>query len=125
MVKKHHVKGWDEFEKLVTGLESEKKAINVFFTGDKNELGESWCPYCNQAFPVINKVVEAAPEDSHFITVEIDRPFWKTLDNPFRKDPRTHLVFLPTLLRWKGAQRLDGSQAANEDLVSMLFEDED
>lgn len=50
---------------------------------------------------------------------------WKNLENPFRKDPRTHLVFLPTLLRWKGAQRLDGSQAANEDLVTMLFEDED
>lgn len=50
---------------------------------------------------------------------------WKNLENPFRKDTRTHLVFLPTLLRWKGAQRLDGSQAANEDLVAMLFEDED
>jgi len=125
MVKKHHVKGWEQFEALVTTLESEKKPINVFFTGDKNELGESWCPYCNQAYPVISKQVETAPEDSHFIICEIDRPFWKTLENPFRKDPRTHLVFLPTLLRWKGAQRLDGSQAANEDLVSMLFEDED
>jgi hypothetical protein len=50
---------------------------------------------------------------------------WKDLENPFRKDPRTHLVFLPTLLRWKGAKRLDGSQAANPDLVSMLLEDED
>lgn len=50
---------------------------------------------------------------------------WKNLENPFRKDIRVHLVFLPTLLRWKGAQRLDGSQAANEDLVEMLFEDED
>lgn len=50
---------------------------------------------------------------------------WKDLENPFRKDQRTHLVFLPTLLRWKGAQRLDGSQAANPDLVSMLLEDED
>lgn len=40
MVKKHHVKNWEEFEKLVTGLESEKQPINVFFSGDKNELGE-------------------------------------------------------------------------------------
>jgi len=125
MVNKHYVKGWDEFETLVTRLEPEKKPINVFFTGDKDESGNSWCPYCNQAYPVISKVVETAPEDSHFVTVEIDRPFWKNLENPFRKDTRTHLVFLPTLLRWKGAQRLDGSQAANPDLVAMLFEDED
>lgn len=125
MVKKHYVKNWEDFEKLVTTLENEKVPINVFFTGDKNELGESWCPYCNQAKPVIEKVVETAPEDSHFVVCEIDRPFWKNLENPFRKDTRTHLVFLPTLMRWKGAQRLDGSQAANEDLVSMLFEDED
>ena len=40
MVKKHHVRGWEEFEKLVTSLESEKQPINVFFSGDKNELGE-------------------------------------------------------------------------------------
>lgn len=40
MVKKYHVKGWEEFEKLVQGLESEKQPINVFFSGDKNELGE-------------------------------------------------------------------------------------
>lgn len=40
MVNKHFVKGWEEFEKLVLNLEKEKKPINIFFTGDKNELGE-------------------------------------------------------------------------------------
>lgn len=40
MVKRHHVKGWEEFEKLVVGLEKEKKPINVFFSGDKDESGE-------------------------------------------------------------------------------------
>lgn len=40
MVKKHHVKGWEEFEKLVTSLEKEKVPVNVFFTGDKDEQGE-------------------------------------------------------------------------------------
>lgn len=40
MVIKHHVKGWEEFEKLVVSLEGEKKPINVFFTGDKDESGE-------------------------------------------------------------------------------------
>lgn len=40
MVKRHYVKNWDDFEKLVTALEREKLPINVFFTGDKNELGK-------------------------------------------------------------------------------------
>jgi Eukaryotic protein of unknown function (DUF953) len=40
MVTKHHVKGWADFEKLVTSLEAEKKPINVFFSGDKDEKGE-------------------------------------------------------------------------------------
>lgn len=50
---------------------------------------------------------------------------WKDLNCPFRKDPRTHLVFLPTLLRWKSPQRLDGERACQPDLVEMLFTDED
>ena len=38
-------------------------------------IGESWCPYCVRAKPVVEKVVEdTAPEDSHFIVCEIDRP---------------------------------------------------
>lgn len=41
MVKRHFVKGWQEFETLVAELEKEKQPINVFFTGDKNELGLS------------------------------------------------------------------------------------
>lgn len=42
MAQKHYVKGWDEFEKLVVELEKQKKPINVFFTGDKDESGVSW-----------------------------------------------------------------------------------
>lgn len=94
MVQKYYVKGWEEFEKLAVSLESQKKPINVFFTGDKDELGmltyffnavvvclsllikkgSSWCPYCNQAKPVVEQVLESAPEDTHFIHCEIERP---------------------------------------------------
>ena len=42
MVQRHFVKGWDEFEKLAVELEKERKPINVFFTGDKDESGVSW-----------------------------------------------------------------------------------
>lgn len=50
---------------------------------------------------------------------------WKDLNNPYRKDPRTNLVFLPTLLRWKSPQRLDGERVSSKDLVEMLLGDED
>lgn len=79
-----------------------------------------------RAEPVIQEALQYAGENSHFIHVEVgDRPYWKDLNCPFRKDPRTHLVFLPTLLRWKSPQRLDGERACQPDLVQMLFEDED
>ncbi|XP_063699076.1 thioredoxin domain-containing protein 17 [Culicoides brevitarsis] len=126
MVQRHYVNTkWEEFEALVTKLEAEKKPINILFSGDKDEAGVSWCPYCNRAAPVIEKALENAPEDSIFIKVEIERPYWKDPNNSYRKDPRTKLVFLPTLLRWKSPQRLDGEQACNKDLVEMLFEDDD
>ncbi|XP_055640877.1 thioredoxin domain-containing protein 17 [Toxorhynchites rutilus septentrionalis] len=125
MVVKHHVKGWDDFAKLAESLQGNGEPVHVFFKGDKDEKGESWCPYCVKAAPVVDEALKLAPETSHFITVEIDRPFWKDLNNPFRKDPRTNLVFLPTLLRWRSPQRLDGERVSNQDLVEMLLSDED
>ncbi|EAT33643.1 AAEL012116-PA [Aedes aegypti] len=125
MVVRHNASGWDEFVKLAESLEGKGEPVHVFFKGDKDEKGDSWCPYCVKAAPVVEEALKLAPENSHFITVVIDRPFWKDLNNPFRKDPRTHLVFLPTLLRWKSPQRLDGEQVSNKDLVEMLLSDED
>lgn len=50
---------------------------------------------------------------------------WRDLNCPFRKDPRTHLVMLPTLVRWKSPQRLDGDRCSRDYLVEMLFADEE
>lgn len=37
--------------------------------------GNSWCPYCVRAEPVINEALKHAAENSHFIHVEVgDRP---------------------------------------------------
>lgn len=46
MVVKHNVKGYEEFTKLVESLEAKAEPIHVFFSGGKQENGESWCPYC-------------------------------------------------------------------------------
>lgn len=64
MVQKYFVNtSFEEFEALVTKLEAEKKPINVLFSGNKGENGESWCPYCVQAAPVIDEALTKAPED--------------------------------------------------------------
>lgn len=125
MVVRHNVKSWEEFTELALKLEGTGEPVHVLFKGDKDEKGDSWCPYCVKAAPVVEEALKVAPESSHFITVVIDRPFWKDLNNPYRKDPRTNLVFLPTLLRWKSPQRLDGERVSNADLVEMLLSDED
>lgn len=50
MVQKYYINTkWEEFEALVTKLEAEKKPINILFSGDKDETGVSWCPYCKLA----------------------------------------------------------------------------
>lgn len=124
MVQQHKVKTYDEFVKLAESLEKSGQPINVLFSGGKDESGNSWCPYCVKAAPVVEEALKNAPEESHFIYVDVgERAYWRQKDCPYRTDPRTKLVFLPTLLRWKGAQRLDGEQACKPELVEMLFED--
>uniref|UniRef100_U5EK99 Thioredoxin domain-containing protein 17 n=1 Tax=Corethrella appendiculata TaxID=1370023 RepID=U5EK99_9DIPT len=126
MVIQHQVKGYEEFTKLAESLESSGEPIHVLFSGGKTESGESWCPYCVKAEPVVHEALKSASESSHFIHVDVgERAYWKDPNCPFRKDPRTHLVFLPTLLRWKSPQRLDGEKCSNADLVEMLLSDED
>lgn len=46
MVVRHNASGWDEFVKLAESLEGKGEPVHVFFKGDKDEKGDSWCPYC-------------------------------------------------------------------------------
>lgn len=50
---------------------------------------------------------------------------WKDSNCPFRKDPRTKLMVIPTLIRWKGPQKLEGEKCAKEELVEMMFQEFD
>lgn len=53
------------------------------------------------------------------------RPTWKDMNNSFRKDKDTHLSVIPTLIRWKQPQRLEGEQLLKPELLQMFFADED
>jgi hypothetical protein len=47
------------------------------------------------------------------------------MNNSFRKDKDTHLSVIPTLIRWKNPQRLEGDQLLKAELLQMFFADED
>uniref|UniRef100_A0A1I8PC98 Thioredoxin domain-containing protein 17 n=1 Tax=Stomoxys calcitrans TaxID=35570 RepID=A0A1I8PC98_STOCA len=126
MVVLHKVKGYEEFKEKVAELETTGQYIFILFSGGKDENGQSWCPYCVTAEPVIHDALTKAPKNSHFIHVDVgQRAYWKDLNNPFRKDPNTNLVFVPTLLLWKSRKRIDSINCSKKDLVEMIFEADD
>lgn len=53
MVIEHHVKGYEEFTKLVEDLETNGQTIHVLFSGGKDDSGNSWCPYCVKGMSLI------------------------------------------------------------------------
>ncbi|KAH1000341.1 thioredoxin domain-containing protein 17 [Dendroctonus ponderosae] len=121
MVIQHHVSGYEAFGQLMGGLKAPFLA-HVYFTGSKEPTGESWCPDCNQAWPVVEQELDKLPADSHFVVVEVgDRATWKDPSCAFRKDPQTRLLVIPTLKRWGAPQTLEGAQCEKPELVSMLF----
>lgn len=44
---------------------------------------------------------------------------------PFRKDARTKLMVIPTLIKWGSPVKLEGEQCAKPDLVELVFNEED
>lgn len=65
-------------------------------------------------------------ENTVLIHVDVgDRPFWKDINNPFRRDKDCHLSVIPALVRWKHPQRLEGDQLLKPELLQMFFADED
>ncbi|XP_015594301.1 thioredoxin domain-containing protein 17-like [Cephus cinctus] len=125
MVIRHHVEGYENFIKFMENFKADGP-IHILYSGTKLPNGNSWCPDCVEAEPVIEKGLSAAPEKSHFIHVEVgDRPFWKDLKCPFRTDTRTKLNVLPTLARWGTQKRLEGDACLDTGLVEMLVTDED
>jgi len=122
-VKKFAVQGFEEFKSKVAELEKVGD-VYVLFSGSKNENGESWCPDCVTAYPVVMKGLEEVDDSASFLYVEVgDRTFWKDPNCIFRTAKETSLKSVPTLIKWKSEQRLQEDQCANKDLVAMFFED--
>ena len=124
MVQKFEVEGFDAFVEKIESIKSLGKDIFVLFSGSKTPSGESWCPDCVVAQPVVDSALSKAPEDSFYVYVGVGgRNFWKDPNCIFRTDSRTKLKSVPTLLKYGTPQRLEEGQCAKPDMVQMLFED--
>ncbi|XP_051847457.1 thioredoxin domain-containing protein 17 [Antechinus flavipes] len=123
---------WSHFEEVrVSGFgdfsgaveQRRGKTIFVYFTGDKDAEGRSWCPDCEEAEPVVLEGRKHIPENAVFIYCQVgDRPYWKDLNNDFRK--KLKLTAVPTLLKYGTPQKLVESECLNASLVEMLFSED-
>ncbi|GBG85501.1 hypothetical protein CBR_g40140 [Chara braunii] len=116
--------GFDEaMEKL-----AEVPNVYVVFLADKDRsTGQSWCPDCRKAEPVIDKCFAEAAAEKERVLVRCyvgDGPTWRNPQHPFRTDSRLKLTGVPTLVRWeKGAvvRSLGDVDSANRKLVLDLI----
>ncbi|KAH9489333.1 Thioredoxin domain-containing protein 17 [Bulinus truncatus] len=122
MVRQITVHGYEALSKALSGLQG---TVYILFSGSADDSGVSWCPDCVKADPVINRNLDKAPEDSSFIHCYVgDRSYWKKPDNEFRKDPKLLVKCVPTLLKYGSPQRLEEEQLFKDDLIQMLFEED-
>ncbi|TPX58925.1 hypothetical protein SpCBS45565_g07867 [Spizellomyces sp. 'palustris'] len=74
--------------------------VLLFGTEDVG-TGESWCPDCVIADPLIRKWIGKVP-NSVMLEVPVgERSVWKNNpENPYRKHPLIQLQAIPTLIEW-------------------------
>lgn len=125
MAKKIVVNGYDAFIKAISQYSDSSASVFVLFSGGaKDESGQSWCPDCVAAKPIIEEGLKSAPDDGIFIYCNVgNRPYWKDPNNDFRKDEKLKLTCVPTLIKWNTVRRLEEDQCKSAALVTMLFED--
>ncbi|KAI5713080.1 hypothetical protein M8J75_013607 [Diaphorina citri] len=128
--KTHHAKGYEEMKQITEDLESERlngSKIFVYFTGEKMSTGESWCPDCVKAEPFVQEYLtknESKLKIGHLIIVDVgNREQWKDKNNSFRTV--FNIQNIPTIIRWKGPQKLSGEELCDESILALLFEDQE
>ncbi|KAH8287031.1 hypothetical protein KR054_000752 [Drosophila jambulina] len=117
-------KGYKEMENLLKMHDKKNVPIYIYFYGEKDSEGRSWCIDCVEAEETIMTAFrENAPADCLILVVDVgDRAFWMNKENNFRKPPYS-VDGIPALLHWKGVERLDGDQLRKANLLQLFFEE--
>ncbi|CAG2109035.1 unnamed protein product [Medioppia subpectinata] len=117
----------NDFQTLLQTIEDiskdKSKSILVLLTGSKDPNGQSWCPDCVRAEPVIHDVLSDKSDDTVLVTTYIDRDPWKKADNSFRTHSQLRAKCVPTLINWQTSNRLEEGQLLDKQLLEMLLEE--
>ena len=98
----------------------------VFFGSEVAETGESWCPDCVMADPVIRgTLARITARPVHLVECPVgDRSAYKGQSaHPYRTDARVRLVRIPTLIRFEGGRevgRLTEAECLDPDAILRL-----
>ncbi len=79
---------------------SREAAVFLFFGSEEPQNGESWCPDCVTADPVLRAAIRRLRPDLTVFECPVGtRAQWKNHpEHPYRLDPTTRLARIPTLL---------------------------
>ncbi|XP_017018007.1 thioredoxin domain-containing protein 17 [Drosophila kikkawai] len=118
------VKGFKEMENLLKVHDKKTEPIYIYFYGEKDNQGRSWCIDCVEAEETIMTAFRNnAPADCLILVVDVgNRAFWMDKENSFRSPPFS-VEGIPALLHWKGVERLDGDQLRKPNLLELFFEE--
>ncbi len=86
-------------------VKSGGEALFLFFGAENPQTGESWCPDCVVADPVVRRAIITARKDLTVYECPVgERADWKNRpEHPFRTEARFRLTRIPTLLHFKGS----------------------
>ncbi|KAK0057238.1 thioredoxin domain-containing protein 17 [Biomphalaria pfeifferi] len=120
------VRGYSEIKSALRKADKvQYDNIYVFFTGDKDQNGVSWCPDCVRAEPFIHGSLDKTKGRSIFFWCYVgERDKWKNPRNQFRVDPVFQLKCIPTLIKIGTQKRLTEAQCCRDDLLDLIFDND-
>lgn len=117
------IEDFKSFHTELNAVFSQQTALKVyvlFFGSEDPQTGESWCPDCVIADPLIRKTLNRLATTINGDVVLIEAPcgprsvYKNNPEHPYRVDPLIKLKFVPTLVEW-----------AQNGPIKQLFEDDD
>jgi thiol-disulfide isomerase/thioredoxin len=127
MATQHFIGDYESFlayTSTMDQMQAEGKLVNLLFYGRHlSTTGQSWCGDCVNAAPYIQTAFKEASSALHLVYVDVgDKPSWQNKKNPFREHGGLKLREIPTIIRWRQPQRLEGVHSiADADVLSMFF----
>jgi thiol-disulfide isomerase/thioredoxin len=116
---------YEAFLQVLQAYHEKKDSVNstnlilVFMANDDAESGQSWCPDCAKAKPIIDEVLQNFDHfDVGYVLVG-PRDEWKKDDNPYRLHA-LKVTNVPTVINMRNNTRLVESECFDRDKLRNL-----